>query len=96
VIGVVVGLALFAAAAFWYVSRRRKRNADPVGWNPSEGISEVSEHQAHLPVQNSQTGELPAKIASAELSVKDTQAGELSAKSAPSELSAQYNPHELP
>ncbi|KAJ5804914.1 hypothetical protein N7474_010801 [Penicillium riverlandense] len=96
VVGVVVGLALLAAAAFWYISRRRKRNADPMGGNPSEGISEVSEHQAHLPVQNSRAGELPAQIASTELSVKDSQAGELSAKSARSELSAQYNPHELP
>ncbi|KAJ5604844.1 hypothetical protein N7510_009998 [Penicillium lagena] len=96
VVGAVVGLALFTALAFWCVSRRRKTNADPVGWDSSEGIAGVSEYQAHLPVQNSHARELPVKSASAELSVKDSQAGELPTKSAPAELSNQHNPHELP
>lgn len=70
VIGAVAGLALAAAAAFWYVSRRRKTNADPVYWNPTEGKPEGSEHQAYMPVQNTQAEELPATSAPAELSAQ--------------------------
>lgn len=68
VIGGVVGLAFVAAAAFWLVSRKRKSNADPAYWNPTEGTSEDSGHYASLPVQNAQVEELPAKSARAELS----------------------------
>ncbi|GLI82213.1 hypothetical protein PoHVEF18_010622 [Penicillium ochrochloron] len=70
VIGAVAGLALAAAAAFWYVSRRRKTNVDPVYWNPTEETPEVSEHQAYMPVQNTQAKELPATSALAELSAQ--------------------------
>jgi hypothetical protein len=68
VVGAVAGLALAAAAAFWFVSRRRKGKTDPVYWNPTEGTPEVPEHQAYLPAQNARLGELPAKSAPAELS----------------------------
>ncbi|KAJ5984726.1 hypothetical protein N7481_006825 [Penicillium waksmanii] len=68
VVGAVAGLALAAAAVFWFVSRRRKSNADPVYWNTTEGAPEISEHQAYLPAQNAQIGELPAKSVPAELS----------------------------
>ncbi|CAI7606704.1 unnamed protein product [Penicillium pancosmium] len=63
VVGAVAGLALAAAAAFWFVSRRHL-----VYWNPTEGAPEVSEHQAYLPAQFAQMGELQAKSVPAELS----------------------------
>lgn len=58
VIGAVVGLALVAAVAFWCVGQRRRSKAEPVGWNPTEGRSEVSGHQGFLPVQNVQPSEI--------------------------------------
>ncbi|KAJ5810884.1 hypothetical protein N7447_010400 [Penicillium robsamsonii] len=68
VVGVVVGLALVAAVAFWLVSRRHKTKVDPVRKNPIEGTSEVSEYPICLPGQNNQVRELSAKTAPAELS----------------------------
>lgn len=71
VIGAVVGLALVAAVAFWCVGKRRRSKADPVGWNPTEGRSEVSGHQVFLPVQNVQPSEISAKGEISELSTQN-------------------------
>lgn len=81
VIGAVVGLALVAAAAFWFVSRRRKTNSDPVHWDPTTDTPELSENQGYT-----------AK----ELPTNTTGAKELPTNTTRAELSGQYKPYEMP
>ncbi|KAJ6114699.1 hypothetical protein N7486_000477 [Penicillium sp. IBT 16267x] len=75
VIGVVAGVALAAALAFWLIQRRRKSNAD-AGGIPSQGLP--ADHQ---PL------ELPANITPAELpGHKNDGKAELPARNLPHEL----------
>ncbi|KGO45975.1 hypothetical protein PEX1_105440 [Penicillium expansum] len=68
VIGAVAGLALATVAGFWFISRRHKSKAGPVYWDPTQGISEVSENHACLPAQNAPVSELSARSPPADLS----------------------------